>query len=138
MKIFNLQEVSGETPQDTEELVRSMLVNKMNHDFEGRKMLMISDLNESTELSNFKKRRTMFTWCRKRKADIIILQETRSTIKTDTRWKNEWGAEIITCHGSSNSGGVAILSKNGLYHPSEDPGTSGTLFSKLRSKTKSV
>ena len=30
MKIFNLQEVPGETPQDTEELVRSMLVNKMN------------------------------------------------------------------------------------------------------------
>ena len=32
VKIFNLQEVPGETPQDTEELVRSMLVNKMNID----------------------------------------------------------------------------------------------------------
>ena len=30
VKIFNLQEVPGETPQDTEELVRSMLVNNMN------------------------------------------------------------------------------------------------------------
>ena len=65
-------------------------------------------------ISNFKKRRTMFTWCRKRKADIIFLQETHSTIKTDTQWKNEWGAEIITCHGSSNSRGVAILFKNGF------------------------
>ena len=65
-------------------------------------------------ISNFKKRRTMFTSCRKRKADIIFLQETHSTIKTDTQWKNEWGAQIITCHGSSNARGVAILIKNGF------------------------
>lgn len=65
-------------------------------------------------ISNFLKRRTMFTWCRKRKADIMFLQETHSTEKTDTQWKNEWGVEIIRCHGSSNSRGVAILIKNGL------------------------
>ena len=65
-------------------------------------------------LSNFKKRRTMFTWCRKRKAYIIFLQETHSTIKTDTQWKNEWGADIITSHGSSNARGVSILIKNGF------------------------
>ena len=29
-------------------------------------------------ISNFHKRRTMFTWCRKRKADIIFLKETHS------------------------------------------------------------
>ena len=52
----------------------------------------------------------MFTWCRKRKADVIFLQETHSTVKTETQWKNEWGAEIITSHGSSNARGVAILS----------------------------
>ena len=56
----------------------------------------------------------MFTWCRKRKADIIFLQETHSTIKTDTQWKNEWGADIITSHGSSNARGVSILIKNGF------------------------
>ena len=65
-------------------------------------------------ISNFKKRRTMFTWCRKRKADIIFLQETHSIEKTHTQWKNEWGAEIITSHGSSNARGVAILIKNGF------------------------
>ena len=27
---------------------------------------------------------------------------------------NEWGAEMISCHGSSNSRGVAILLKNGI------------------------
>ena len=63
-------------------------------------------------LSNFKKRRTMFTWCKKRKADIIFLQETHSKIKTDTQWKNEWDANIITSHGSSNALGVSILIKN--------------------------
>lgn len=49
-------------------------------------------------ISNFLKRRTMFTWCRKRKADIMFLQETHSTEKTDTQWKNEWGADILTCY----------------------------------------
>ena len=56
----------------------------------------------------------MFTWCRKRKTDIIFLQETHSTIKTDTQWKNEWGANIITSHGSSKARGVSILIKNGF------------------------
>ena len=56
----------------------------------------------------------MFTWCRKRKADIIFLQETHSTMKTDTQWKNEWGADIITSHGSPNARGVSILIKNGF------------------------
>ena len=61
-------------------------------------------------ISNFKKRRTIFTWCRKR-ADISFLQETHSTATAENQWKNEWGAELITCHGSSNSCGVAILIK---------------------------
>ena len=65
-------------------------------------------------ISNFQKRRTMFTWCRKRKADIIFLQETHSTVITETQWKNEWDAEIRTSHGSSNTRGVAILIKAGF------------------------
>ena len=68
-------------------------------------------------ISSFQKRRTMFTWCRKRKADIIFLQETHSrllSIKIETQWKNEWGAEIITSHGSSNASGVVILIKAGF------------------------
>ena len=64
-------------------------------------------------LSNFRKRRTIFTWCRKRTSDIF-LQETHSTLSTQLKWKNEWGAELICSHGSSNSRGVAILIKKGL------------------------
>ena len=56
----------------------------------------------------------MFTWCRKRKADIIFLQKTHSTNETDIQWKNEWGAEIITSHGSSNAREVAVLIKYGF------------------------
>lgn len=42
------------------------------------------------------------------------MQETHSTVKTETQWKNEWGAEIITSHGSYNACGVAILIKAGF------------------------
>ena len=62
-------------------------------------------------ISNFKKRKTIFTWCRKQKADFIFLQETHSKIYSEKCWRNEWGGEIIMAHGSSNSRGVAILIK---------------------------
>ena len=65
-------------------------------------------------MSDFRKRRTIFVWCRKRNADFAFLQETHSTIATEKQWKNEWGAEMIACHGGSNSRGVAILIKNGV------------------------
>ena len=65
-------------------------------------------------ISNFKKRRSIFSWCRKRQADIIFLQETHSTVQTDTQWTNEWGAELHTSHGTSNSRGVAIMIKSGF------------------------
>ena len=64
-------------------------------------------------IGNFRKRTAIFTWCRKR-TDTCLLQETHSTEKIENQWKNEWGAELIFCHGSSNSRGVAILIKNGV------------------------
>ena len=42
-------------------------------------------------VSNFRKRRTMFTWCRKQKAGIIFHQETHSTKDNKLLWKREWG-----------------------------------------------
>ena len=38
-------------------------------------------------LSNFKKRRAIFTWCRKWNADFIFLQETHSTIEHEMSWR---------------------------------------------------
>ena len=46
-------------------------------------------------LSNFRKRRAIFTWCRKQKADLIFLQETHSAENCKCEWKKEWGSEII-------------------------------------------
>ena len=57
-------------------------------------------------ISNFRKRRAIFTWCRKRKADFMFLQETHS--------KKDTGAEAVMSHGSSNSCGVAILFRKGV------------------------
>ena len=62
-------------------------------------------------ISNFQKRKTIYTSCRKKNADFSFLQETHSKEEIETQWKNEWGAEIIMSHGSSNSRGVAILIK---------------------------
>ena len=63
-------------------------------------------------ISNFNKRRTIYTWRRKQKADIIFLQETHSKKETEVQWKNEWGAEMLFSHGSPNSCGTAILITN--------------------------
>ncbi|CAH3125330.1 unnamed protein product, partial [Pocillopora meandrina] len=65
-------------------------------------------------LSNFHKRRAIFSWCRKQKADLIFLQETHSTTERQDQWRKEWGASILFSHGSTNARGVAILIKNSL------------------------
>ena len=65
-------------------------------------------------LSNFKKRRVIFTWCRKMESDIIFLQETHSKIETENQWEREWGGKMLFSHGSSNARGVAVLFRNGF------------------------
>ena len=65
-------------------------------------------------LSNFKKRRAIFAWCRKQNANIIFLQETHSTGNNEKQWKAEWGAPLELAHESSGSRGVAILFRKGF------------------------
>ena len=65
-------------------------------------------------IGNFRKRRAMFTWCRKQKADVIFLQETHSTKNCESQWKKEWGSLISFSHGTSNVRGVAVLFKSKL------------------------
>ena len=65
-------------------------------------------------INNFHKRRAIFTWCRKRKADVIFLQETHSKEESEKQWMNEWGGKIYYSHGSPNSCGVAVLIRNGF------------------------
>ena len=62
----------------------------------------------------------IYTLCKKKNTDVIFLQETHSTKEVENQWRNEWGAEIIMSHRSSNSCGVAVLMKKGvevIVHP---------------------
>ena len=63
-------------------------------------------------INNFHKRRAIFTWCHKRKADVI--QETHSKEESEKQWMNEWGGKIFYLHGSPSSCGVAVLIRNGF------------------------
>ena len=66
-------------------------------------------------VSNFHKRQSIFTWCCRKKTDIILFQETHLTKETEKQWRNEWGGKIFICsHGSPNSGGVMVFLKNDL------------------------
>ena len=65
-------------------------------------------------IGNFKKRKMIFTWCRKQRSDFIFLQETHLKNDSETCWKSEWRREIVIAHGSSNSRGVAIRVKKGV------------------------
>ena len=67
-------------------------------------------------LGHAKKRKMMFSWCRKQKADIVLIQETHSSKRDETKWRNEWGGqEIYFSHGTTNSLGTAILIKSGKH-----------------------
>ena len=65
-------------------------------------------------LSNFKKRTSILSWCRKQKVDIIFLQETHSSVQKEKQWKAEWGGPIELAHGSTNARGVGIFFRNGF------------------------
>ena len=65
-------------------------------------------------LSNFKKRRIIFSWCRKMKSDIVFLQETHSTQEVEKQWQREWGGKMLFSHGANNARGVMILVRNGF------------------------
>ena len=57
------------------------------------------------------KRKSIFYHLKNKKFDIILLQETHSSIGEETLWqyKYELGGKIIFAHGNSNSKGTAIL-----------------------------
>ena len=64
-------------------------------------------------LGDIKKQKGVFLWLQEKGTGIFMLQETHSTVKTETEWKKQWDGQIMFSHGLSNSRGVAILfSKN--------------------------
>lgn len=79
------------------------------------KMLKIVSLNVNglRTYERGPKRRKMFTWLKKKNADIYMLQETHSEEKDANRWLNEWGGVGYFAHGDSRSRGVCILLRPG-------------------------
>ena len=60
-------------------------------------------------LKNEFKRCSVFNWLLKQKQDFYFLQETHSEVDNETKWKIQWGHNIIYSHGTNNSAGVAIM-----------------------------
>lgn len=55
------------------------------------------------------KRKSIFIFCRRKNADLILLQETHSNENDVKFWKAQWGDQCYFCHASQQSAGVAIL-----------------------------
>ena len=65
-------------------------------------------------IRTFEKRKALFQWLNKDKADIIFLQETYSTPDVENIWKSQWKGDLYFAHGSEHSRGVLILIKEKL------------------------
>lgn len=61
-----------------------------------------------------KKRASIFRFIRRKKADIVFIQEAHSKIIDETNWKNEWGGNLLFNHGAYNARGVLTLIKPNL------------------------
>jgi exonuclease III len=64
--------------------------------------------------NNLKRRKIFHHFNTLPQADIIMLQETHSTNKTENQWRSEWGAQAYFSHGTSEARGVGILIKNNV------------------------
>ena len=60
-------------------------------------------------LKNAFKRRKVFRYAKRFKADIVFLQETHCTSNMENLWQSEWGNKCLFSNGVSNSCGVAML-----------------------------
>lgn len=60
-------------------------------------------------LRQTKKRRRLFAYLHRCKADVILIQESHCSHMDEKYWCNEWGSNILFAHGSNASRGVCIL-----------------------------
>ena len=65
-------------------------------------------------IRSFKKRKCIFNWLLKQKADIFFLQETYSTKEIENQWRKRWREDLFFSHGTSHSKGVLILVRENL------------------------
>ena len=77
------------------------------------------------------KRKKLFNWFKDIRTDIILLQETYSSIEIEEQWKLDWGGEnVIFSHGSNHSKGCLILVNNNVDFKliKEETGNDGRLI----------
>jgi len=60
-------------------------------------------------LQGTRKRRKVFHWLHKKRANIYLLQETHSVSENEKDWINQWGDHIIFSHADTESKGTAIF-----------------------------
>ena len=60
------------------------------------------------------KRKALFLWLSKNKADIVFLQETYSSPDVEKLWKTQWKGDLYFAHGFEHSRSVLILVKERL------------------------
>ena len=65
-------------------------------------------------IRSFEKRKDLFNWLSKSRADICFLQETYSSPEVEQIWKKQWKGDIFFSHGSCHSRGTMILVKDHL------------------------
>ena len=71
--------------------------------------------NNVRGLQSYQKRRKLFHHFNTvPEIDIIMLQETHSTEKSENQWRAEWGGQAYFSHGTSEARGVCILIKNNV------------------------
>ena len=58
-------------------------------------------------LRNQIKRRAIFTYLKRQKADIYCLQETYSKKLDEKIWPAEWGGKVVFSHGNNTPEGFA-------------------------------
>ena len=74
------------------------------------------------------KRNLMFTELSKYQNDIMLIQETHSTVFDEKHYKNKWGPNTYFSHGDSNSKGVCTII------PKNFPGKSELFYSDLEGR----
>ena len=68
------------------------------------------------DLVTGKKRDSFLEWLNNKLEDILVLQETHSTLDTESSWLRAWDGPIHFNHGTSTARGTAILIKRKAQH----------------------
>ncbi len=65
-------------------------------------------------LNNTNKRRAVFKWLDNGMYDIVLLQETHTTVDVERVWSNDWRGPLFFSHGTGNARGCCVLIRSSL------------------------